>query len=75
MSVPSHESIRSAPKVLLHDHLDGGLHPTTMVELAAETGYDDLPTSDVDELTAWMRRGADRRDLVLYLETFRTPWG
>jgi len=75
VSVPTYESIRSAPKVLLHDHLDGGLRSTTMVELATETGYDDLPTSDVDELTAWMRRGADRRDLVLYLETFRHTVG
>ena len=27
------ESIRRAPKVLLHDHLDGGLRPATVVEL------------------------------------------
>ena len=58
------------PKVLLHDHLDGGLRPATIVELADETGYEGLPTRDVDALEAWMRRGADRKDLVLYLETF-----
>ena len=58
------------PKVLLHDHLDGGLRPATVVELAAEYGYDDLPTTDVDDLAAWLRRGANRRDLGLYLQTF-----
>ena len=59
-----------APKVLLHDHLDGGMRPETVVELAAETGYRDLPTTDVDQLAAWVRRGADRNKLELYLETF-----
>ncbi len=68
--MPSLEQIRRAPKVLLHDHLDGGLRPSTVVELAAETGYAGLPTTDADELAAWMTRGASRRDLVLYLETF-----
>jgi len=69
-SAPSFEQIRSAPKALLHDHLDGGLRPSTIVELAAETGYGGLPTTDPGELATWMRRGADRKDLVLYLETF-----
>jgi adenosine deaminase len=60
----------SAPKVLLHDHLDGGLRPATVVELAQEYGYTNLPTTDVDELALWFNRGAKRNDLVLYLETF-----
>jgi adenosine deaminase len=64
------ETIRRAPKALLHDHLDGGLRPATIVDLAAEYGYDGLPTSDADELAAWIRRGADRKSLELYLETF-----
>jgi adenosine deaminase len=64
------ETIRTAPKVLLHDHLDGGLRPHTIVDLAAETGYDGLPTTDPDALAAWIRRGADRKSLELYLETF-----
>jgi adenosine deaminase len=59
-----------APKVLLHDHLDGGLRPATVVELAAEFGYGALPTTDVDELAGWFNRGAKRNDLELYLETF-----
>lgn len=62
--------IRRAPKVLLHDHLDGGLRPQTVVELAGEFGYDGLPTTDVDDLAVWFNRGAKRNDLVLYLETF-----
>jgi adenosine deaminase len=59
-----------APKALLHDHLDGGLRPSTVVDLAAETGYTALPTTDVDDLATWFRRGADRKSLELYLETF-----
>ena len=58
------------PKVLLHDHLDGGLRPSTVVELASEYGYKNLPTTDVADLSKWFHRGAKRNDLVLYLETF-----
>ncbi|MGH1493902.1 MAG: adenosine deaminase [Acidimicrobiales bacterium] len=64
------EQIRSAPKVLLHDHLDGSMRPTTVIELAKEQGYSDLPTEDPDDLAKWFTRGADRRNLELYLETF-----
>jgi adenosine deaminase len=64
------ETIHQAPKALLHDHLDGGLRPATIVDLAAEYGYDGLPTTDPDELAAIIRRGADRKSLELYLETF-----
>jgi adenosine deaminase len=66
----SPHTIREAPKALLHDHLDGGLRPATVIDLAREYGYEDLPTTDVDELAAWFRRGADRKSLELYLETF-----
>ena len=64
------EQIRRAPKVLLHDHLDGGLRPATVIDLARETGYDGLPTLDEAELTSWFTTGAARQDLVLYLDTF-----
>ena len=64
------ETIREAPKALLHDHLDGGLRPQTIVELAGEYGYTGLPTSDPADLARWIRRGADRKSLELYLETF-----
>ena len=62
--------IQRAPKALLHDHLDGGVRPHTVIELAREFGYKDLPTTDVDDLATWFNRGAKRNDLVLYLETF-----
>ena len=64
------EIVRRAPKALLHDHLDGGLRPQTIVELAAETGYDKLPTTDADELGRWFVEAADSGSLVRYLETF-----
>jgi len=73
--VPDLETIVAAPKALLHDHLDGGLRPATVIDLAAEYGYHDLPTTDVGELSAWFRRGADRKSLELYLETFVHTFG
>jgi len=69
------EELRRAPKVLLHDHLDGGLRPASVIELAAETGYTGLPTTDEAELARWFTEGAARRDLVLYLETFEHTVG
>jgi adenosine deaminase len=62
--------IARAPKAVLHDHLDGGLRPGTVVELAREFGYGQLPTNEPEELAHWFNRGAKRNDLVLYLETF-----
>jgi adenosine deaminase len=67
---PTADEIRRAPKVLLHDHLDGGLRVPTIVELAREQGYRELPTTDVDELRSWFGRGAHHRDLTRYLEPF-----
>ena len=69
------ESIRSAPKVLLHDHLDGGLRPRTVIELAEASGYSDLPTTDADELGTWFQEAADSGSLVRYLETFAHTCG
>jgi len=67
---PTDEAIGRAPKVLLHDHLDGGVRPATVIELAQEYGYHHLPTADLEDLSTWFHRGAKRHDLVLYLETF-----
>ena len=69
--MPSIEEIRAAPKVLLHDHLDGGLRPSTVVDLAAEIGYDKLPSDDPDEVAAWLTRGARRGHLKYYLDAFQ----
>lgn len=61
--------LKSLPKVSLHDHLDGGLRPQTIIELAAEAGHE-LPHSDAQELRAWFRSGADTGSLESYLEGF-----
>ena len=71
MPVPLNaETVARAPKVLLHDHLDGGLRPQTVLELADEHGYRGLPADDPGSLAAWFRRAADSGSLVQYLETF-----
>ena len=62
--------IRRMPKVLLHEHLDGGLRPSTVVELARESGYE-LPYSEPEALGEWFHTGADRKSLPLYLEGFK----
>ncbi|MET4431824.1 adenosine deaminase [Mycolicibacterium sp. 624] len=64
------DSIRQAPKALLHDHLDGGLRPATVVELADQFGYAELPATDVDELATWFKTQAHSGSLVRYLEPF-----
>ncbi len=68
-------TIIAAPKAMLHDHLDGGLRPATIIDLAAEYGYDGLPTTDPADLAKHIRRGADRKSLELYLETFEHTVG
>jgi adenosine deaminase len=67
--------IRTLPKVLLHDHLDGGLRAQTVIELAKDAGYKKLPTKDAGELDAWFQRGAKRGSLPLYLEGFAHTTG
>jgi adenosine deaminase len=63
--------IALAPKALLHDHLDGGLRPATVLELAQESGYAaNLPVRDAAGLEAWFRESADSGSLERYLETF-----
>ena len=61
--------IKSLPKISLHDHLDGGLRPSTIVELSAEVGHK-LPTTDAAELGNWFTESANSGSLVRYLETF-----
>ena len=67
--------IRTLPKVLLHDHLDGGVRPQTVIELAKDGGYKKLPTKDAGELDVWFQRGAKRGSLPLYLEGFAHTCG
>ena len=66
-----YDLIARAPKVLLHDHLDGGLRPETIIELAQTDGYDGLPTTDPEALGRWFIEAADSGSLERYLETFR----
>ncbi|GAA3827483.1 adenosine deaminase [Brevibacterium ammoniilyticum] len=63
------DPILQLPKVSLHDHLDGGLRPETMIELAEAVGHE-LPATDPDALAQWFADSANSGDLVRYLETF-----
>lgn len=64
------KTLRAIPKVLLHDHLDGGLRSQTVIDLAKEVGYNKLPTKDPKELAVWFNRGAQQGSLPLYLKGF-----
>ncbi|MFF4759322.1 adenosine deaminase [Streptomyces sp. NPDC001292] len=63
------DTLRRLPKAVLHDHLDGGLRPATVVELADAVGHT-LPTTDPGELAAWYYDAANSGDLVRYIATF-----
>jgi adenosine deaminase len=64
------EQIRSLPKALLHDHLDGGLRPATVAQLADELGYMGLPATGAENLARWFKEASDSGSLESYLETF-----
>jgi adenosine deaminase len=69
-SMKTEEIIRSVPKVLLHDHLDGGLRASTVIDLAKDLKYNKLPTTDPDELSKWFHKGANKGNLVEFLQGF-----
>ncbi len=69
MVSPTQDEIVKAPKALLHDHLDGGLRPATVLDLAAEVGHE-LPATDAAELGRWFVDAADSGSLERYLATF-----
>jgi adenosine deaminase len=69
VTLPTRDDVRRAPKVLLHDHLDGGLRPQTILELAADCGHE-LPAGEAESLGRWFAESADSGSLVRYLETF-----
>jgi len=64
------EIINSVPKVLLHDHLDGGLRPQTIIDLADDLHYKKLPAYDKDELGSWFFTNANKGNLVEFLKGF-----
>jgi adenosine deaminase len=68
--IPTPEQVKKLPKALLHDHLDGGLRPETIIELADEIGYKKLPSKDPIELAKWFEEACNSKSLVRYLETF-----
>ena len=67
--------IRTLPKVVLHDHLDGGLRPQTIIDLAKDVGYKKLPNKNAEDLQTWFHRGAQRGSLSLYLKGFAHTTG
>lgn len=67
--LPDGTDIQALPKVSLHDHLDGGLRPATVLELADGAGLD-LPATDADALGAWFAEKSNSGSLVEYLKTF-----
>jgi adenosine deaminase len=69
------EYLRKFPKVLLHEHLDGGLRPQTIVDLAKDTAYSKLPTTDPSNLAEWFQANANRGSLPLYLQGFEHTSG
>ena len=70
LNTPSQDQIKRLPKALLHDHLDGGLRPQTLIEIADRIGYKKLPTNDPIELAKWFEDSCNSGSLVRYLETF-----
>jgi adenosine deaminase len=74
MATPSLDTVRALPKAVLHDHLDGGLRPATVIELADACGHR-LPTTDPVALQAWFTAGADTGDILQYLATFEHTVG
>lgn len=68
-TLPGGVAVNALPKVSLHDHLDGGLRPQTIIDLAGELDLD-LPARDAHELGAWFANQADSGSLVEYLTTF-----
>ena len=63
--------LKSLPKVLLHEHLDGVLRPNTIIDLARATGYSELPTKDPEQLAKWFHQGTKQGSLAKYLEGFQ----
>lgn len=63
--------LRKLPKVLLHEHLDGVLRPRTVIALANDVAYPDLPTKDPEQLAQWFHQGANQGSLAKYLEGFK----
>ena len=66
----STKEIVAMPKIMLHDHIDGGMRTTTLIELAKEIGYDKLAETEPEALQQYILTQSRRKKLELYLETF-----
>jgi adenosine deaminase len=55
---PTPEQVKRLPKALLHDHLDGGLRPQTIIDIANEIGYDALPTKDATDAQSFSQKSS-----------------
>ena len=62
--------LQNLPKVILHEHLDGVLRPQTVIDLAKQAKYANLPTDDPEALSEWFFQGANQGSLAKYLEGF-----
>ena len=69
-SALTREQVRRAPKVLLHDHLDGGLRPADVAGARRRAAGTSCPADDAESLGRWFAESADSGSLVRYLETF-----
>lgn len=68
------QDLSTLPKALLHDHLDGGLRVVTVLDLAAESGYERLPATSPAALKAWFHQGGSG-SLEVYLQSFEHTVG
>tara|TARA_Y100001973_G_C5202336_1_gene338809 strand:- start:2932 stop:3954 length:1023 start_codon:yes stop_codon:yes gene_type:complete len=66
--------IKNVPKAVLHDHLDGGLRVDTLIELANEQNYQNLPSTNHDELKKWIQPKPDK-SLAINLEAWEHTIG
>jgi len=60
---------KSLPKVLLHEHLDGGLRPQTLLELCQLHNLA-MPASTAEDLAAWLLANSHSGSLERYLTGF-----
>ena len=61
--------VKEIPKAVLHDHLDGGLRVSTLIELAELQEYDQLPSKNQEELKEWIKPKPDKT-LAINLEAW-----
>ena len=67
--VPGGTDLRTLPKALLHEHLDGGLRSQTLLDLCRARGVQ-VPAADAESLARWMQANANSGTLERYLKGF-----